>query len=272
MSHRFHFIAGLPRAGSTLLAALLSQNPRLSARMTSPVGGLVSAMQRGMSAENESAVFVDDEARARVLRGIVENYHAASPAAVVMDTNRIWASRLPLIARLFPDARVILCVRNPAWVIDSIERLVRRNPLLPSGIFGHDPGGTVYSRVEALVGANGMVGFAMNAVREAVFSAERGRLLLLRYETLVADPARALAAVYEAIGEPPFAHDANAVPQDDLALAFDARMGAPGLHSVGRQVAASARDTILPPDLFATHSKTGFWDSIGALPRNVKLV
>ncbi|KPF77922.1 sulfotransferase [alpha proteobacterium AAP81b] len=269
---QFHFIAGLPRAGSTLLAALLSQNPRLSARMTSPVGSMVSAMLKSMSAENEGAVFIDDAARERVLRGIVENYYAAAPQPLVFDTNRLWTTRLALIARLFPAARVIVCVRNPAWVIDSIESLVRQNPLLPSGIFGHDPGGTVYSRVEGLVAAAGMVGFAMNGIREAVFSAERQRLLLLRYESLVADPRRALAAIYDAIGEAPFDHDLEAIPQDEQALAFDARLGTPGLHRVAPRLAARSRPTLLPPDLFQTHSKTGFWDNIGGLPKDVKIV
>lgn len=269
---QFHFIAGLPRAGSTLLAALLSQNPRLSARMTSPVGSMVNAMLKSMSAENEGAVFIDDAARERVLRGLVANYYATAPQPLVFDTNRVWTTRLALIARLFPEARVIVCVRNPAWVIDSIESLVRRNPLLPSGIFGHDPGGTVYSRVEGLVGANGMVGFAMNAIREAVFSAERQRLLLLRYETLVAQPMKALAAVYEAIGEPVFDHDVENVPQDPQALVFDERLGTPGLHSVGRRVEARERPSCLPPDLFQTHGKTGFWDNLGAMPRDVRIV
>ncbi|MEG3936419.1 MULTISPECIES: sulfotransferase [unclassified Microcoleus] len=34
-----HFISGLPRSGSTLLAALLRQNPRFHGAMTSPLGG-----------------------------------------------------------------------------------------------------------------------------------------------------------------------------------------------------------------------------------------
>ncbi len=37
MQNRLHFISGLPRSGSTLLAALLRQNPRFSAGMSSPV-------------------------------------------------------------------------------------------------------------------------------------------------------------------------------------------------------------------------------------------
>jgi len=36
----FHFISGLPRAGSTLTAAILRQNPRFHAGMSSPVASL----------------------------------------------------------------------------------------------------------------------------------------------------------------------------------------------------------------------------------------
>jgi hypothetical protein len=59
MKNGIHFISGLPRAGSTLLAALLRQNPRFSAGMTSPVGSLFNAMLTATSARNEGAVFLD---------------------------------------------------------------------------------------------------------------------------------------------------------------------------------------------------------------------
>ncbi|MEG3894540.1 MULTISPECIES: hypothetical protein [unclassified Microcoleus] len=52
-----HFRSGLPRSGSTLLAALLRQNTRFHAAMTSPVGGLVQILE-AMSEENECSVFI----------------------------------------------------------------------------------------------------------------------------------------------------------------------------------------------------------------------
>jgi sulfotransferase len=51
MQNRLHFISGLPRSGSTLLAALLRQNPRFTAGMSSPVYPLF----RSMLTENERA-------------------------------------------------------------------------------------------------------------------------------------------------------------------------------------------------------------------------
>lgn len=82
-----HFISGLPRSGSTLLAALLRQNPRFHAGMMSPVGGLFSALMRQMSQENEAAVFIDDDQRVRLLRACFEAYYAdIHPEKLVFDT------------------------------------------------------------------------------------------------------------------------------------------------------------------------------------------
>jgi sulfotransferase len=38
-----------------------------------------------------------------------------------------------------------------------------------SGMFGFEPGGTVYSRVNRVAASDGMVGYALDALREALF-------------------------------------------------------------------------------------------------------
>jgi sulfotransferase len=267
-----HFISGLPRSGSTLLAAILRQNPRFHAGMMSPVGSLFSALLREMSQANEAAVFIDDTQRAAILRALFDAYYLRiHPHKVVFDTNRVWCARLPALAALFPRARVIACVRDVPWILDSIERLVRRNRFEPSGIFKFDPSGTVYSRLEALGSGTGMVGFAWNALREACFGEHADRLILLTYETLTADPARALAAVYDFIGEPPFAHDFVHVSYDE-AREFDARLGTPGLHEVAPVVRHVPRRSVLPPDLFARYEPDTFWRDPARVPPGLRVV
>jgi len=128
MQNGIHFISGLPRSGSTLLAALLLQNPALHAGIISPVGSLVGAMLREVSQGNETAVMINDGQRQALLRGVFESYyHAIHPSHTVFDTNRVWCIRLHLIAALFPEAKIICCVRHLPWVLDSIERLIREN-------------------------------------------------------------------------------------------------------------------------------------------------
>jgi len=94
--------------------------------------GLFGALLGEMSARNEYSIFIDDAKRERILHGLFDNYYADSPAQVIFDTNRGWCAWMPALARLFPDAKVIACVRELPWVIDSIERLVQRNVFSPS--------------------------------------------------------------------------------------------------------------------------------------------
>ncbi len=259
MQQGIHFISGLPRSGSTLLAALLRQNPALNAGMTSPVGGLFTAMLREVSQGNETAVFIDDGQRETLLRGLFENYYfRVHPTQTVFDTNRLWTSKLPALAALFPAAKMVCCVRHVPWVLDSIERLIRRNHLELSKIFSFEPGGTVYSRVEGLGAGAGMVGFAWNALREAWFGEQSDRIMLLTYETLTERPQAALDAVYDFIGLPRFTHDPLNVAFDG-AEEFDARLGTPGLHRVGAHVRPVPRKTLLPPDLFRRFEPDSFW-------------
>ena len=273
MRNGIHFISGLPRAGSTLLATLLRQNPRFSAGMTSPVGGLFNAMLTATSARNEGAVFIDDDQRQRLLRAVFDAYYAGiHPTQLVFDTNRQWTAKLATLANLFPAAKVVCCVRNPAWVLDSIESLIRRNPFELSGIFNYEPGGTVYSRVEGLSKGDGMAGFAWNALREAVYGPHADRLLLVRYESLTANPLGTLAAIYHFIGEPMFAHDPEHIePAYDM-IEFDMRLGTPGLHHVRSAVRPETRASILPPDLFAKYENDAFWDDRAQLPAAVRIV
>jgi sulfotransferase len=266
-----HFVSGLPRAGSTLLAAILRQNPRFHAGMTGPVGSLVEGMLRSMSMSNETAIFISDAQREALLRAIFTAFYAEVPNGhVVFDTNRLWCTKLPLLAALFPKARVICCVRDLPWIFDSIERLIRKNKFQPSGIFNFESGGTVYSRVEGLGSGNGMVGYAWNALHEAWCGEQSDRLLLLTYETLTSRPREAIAAVYDFLGEPPFAHDFENIEFD--AAEFDRRIGTPGLHSVGRRVVREERRNVLPALLFRKYENDSFWRDPDRNPNNVRVV
>ena len=271
MQHGIHFISGLPRAGSTLLAGILRQNPRVHAAMTSPVGALFTALLRNMSQENEFALFIEEAQRKAILAGLFENYYRDIQAKqLVFDTNRLWCSKLPALAALFPDAKVIACVRHVPWVVDSLEHLIRRNKFEPSKIFNFEPAGTVYNRVDGLIGMSGMVGFAYNALKEAYYGEQADRLMLLTYETLTRSPAQAMAAVYDFIGAPPFAHDFDHVDYAEEEL--DARLGTPGLHRVATKVQHIERQTILPPDLWRRLENDSFWTDTKLNRRGVRVV
>ncbi|MCV7381766.1 sulfotransferase [Mycobacterium alsense] len=265
-----HFISGLPRSGSTLLAALLRQNPRFEAGMSGPLAGLFGALLGEMSARNEFSVFIDDAKRERILRGLFDNFYAEPTAEVIFDTNRFWCGWMPAVSRLFPDAKVIACVRDLPWVVDSIERLIQHNVFSPSSIFNYSAGGTVYSRAQQVVAPEGMVGGPYDALKQACYGAQRDRLMLLQYETLTTHPAKAMEAIYGFVGEPVFDHDFDHVDYD--VTEFDERAGTPGLHTVRGRVKAEPRETLLPPDLFKRFVRDAFWRDPERIPDGLRVV
>ncbi|MEI7913713.1 MAG: sulfotransferase [Mycobacteriaceae bacterium] len=267
---KIHFISGLPRSGSTLLSALLRQNPRYEAGMSGPLAGLFGSLLGQMSARNEFSVFIDDAKRERILHGLFDNYYADCPAEVIFDTSRAWCGWMPAIARLFPHAKVIACVRDVSWVVDSIERLVQRNVFSPSSIFNYSAGGTVYTRANAVVAPDGMVGGPYDALKQAAYGAQRDRLLLVQYDTLTTDPARTMHAIYDFIGEPYFEHDFDHVDYD--VREFDERAGTPGLHTVRSTVKAEQRETLLPPELFKRFTNDAFWRDPQRTPAGLRIV
>jgi sulfotransferase len=253
-----HFISGLPRSGSTLMSAILRQNPRFHAGMSSPVASLFEGVLAQVSAGSELSTMVDQAQRARLLRGLFDSYYDGVKQPVIFDTNRAWTSQLPALMTLFPDAKIICCVRDVAWVMDSIERQFRNNAFENTRLFNNAAErSTVYTRVEALANANRMVGFPWHALREACFSDYATRLVLVEYDLVAARPAEVFKLIYDFLGEVPFQHDFSNVEYD--APAFDAQLGLDGLHRVHPKVEARPRQTILPPDLFERYSKLAFW-------------
>jgi len=257
MSRRFHFISGLPRSGSTLLAGILRQSPRFHAGMSSPVAGLINGALEQMGAGGESWAFFDEAKRRSICRALLDAYYADSAPDVASHTNRTWTARMHQLVELVDDFKVICCVRNPAWIMDSFESIHRKNPFDYSRMFSPATRQTVYSRCDQLINAGGAVGGAWTALKEAYYGEFSDRLLLGDYELLTRHPARTMELVYDFIGEARFAHDFDNV--DYAEEAFDQGLGVKGLHTVRRKVEFRTRRSILPPDLFAKYQDMDFW-------------
>jgi len=271
MSQDIHFISGLPRSGSTLLAAILRQNPRFHAAMTSPVGAMYMALEGAMSRRNETAIFINETQRRDLLQGLFANYYRAiEPGRTVFDTNRMWCAKLPALTRLFPNAWTICCVRNVAWIMDSIERLVRKNAFELSGLFGFEPGNTVFTRVNRIASSDGLVGFALDALKEGFFGEQARRMVLVEYEALSQAPHTTLRHLYTVLGEAYFEHDLDNV--EYAADEFDLALGAPGLHTIRRKVEWVERQTVLPPELFQRFENDAFWRRPGVNIRQVPII
>jgi sulfotransferase len=256
---KFHCISGLPRSGSTLLAALLRQNPGFHAGIASPVVSLWNALLGQMSAKSEFGCFFDQQQRERILRGVVLDYYRAlTSPKTIFDSNRTWTGKMALLHAVFPQSKVICCVRSLDKIVNSIERQLRANPEQPSRLFGFAPDSTIYGRVETMLDLKtGFIGAPWAMLREAWYGPYADRLLVIDYDDLTKFPEQAIGAIYNAVGETAFAHDFVQFNFDSPR--FDEAAGMPGLHHVKGPVMANDHPDYLPPDISTELATKAFW-------------
>ena len=126
------FIVGFPRSGTTLLEQILDAHPQL--RSMDERAFLQNVVDR-MS--DFACRYPDDlgalsSAQCDDLRQLYINLASAvAPRAIgqrIVDKNPLNLLRLPLIYRLFPNARIILALRHPCDVILSCYMQTFRSP------------------------------------------------------------------------------------------------------------------------------------------------
>lgn len=254
----YHFISGLPRAGTTLLASILNQNPACTASIMSPVGRIVTDALHAMGPDNEADSFITDDQKHGVLNGIMDGFYARDNHDYIFDNNRRWTANAALLDAVWPNSKIVCCVRSPAAVVDSFERLFQANPLALSVIYGAKPNLTVYERVSEIMKATGVVGFALNALRGAYFGPHKDNLILVSYDDLARFPAQVMKDLTDALMLPAHNYNFEAIEQVPGAEQFDRDVSTPGLHTLGPKVVYTERSSVLPPDIWNSLPKP-FW-------------
>lgn len=260
-----HFISGLPRSGSTLLSGILKQNPAIHADMSSPVASLINGCLEQIGAGSEFYSFFDEKKRKTICSAIFDAYYEDINKEIVFDTNRLWTARMHQLVELFDDFKMVCLVRDPAWIMDSFEKIYRKNPFDYSRMFSAGNRATVYTRCESLL--NGMVGISLTALKEAFYGEYSDRLLLVDYDLLASFPEKTMQLIYEFTGTEPYTHDFENV--DYSHDEFDYSLGVKGLHTIAKKVEFKQRRSILPPDLFQKYSEMAFWKDTSGSSANV---
>jgi len=261
----YFFIAGLPRSGSTLLANILAQNPRFHTTSTSGIMDVMFNVRNSWDKLIEFQASPNEEAKMRVLRGILESYYTDVDKPVVFDKCRGWLSLLEMAeAVLGYKAKVLVPVRDIRDVLASFEKLWRDNS--KGSQIGQESANyfkfqTAQGRCDVWLSPDQPVGLAYNRITDALVRGFTDRMFFVDFNDLTARPEQAMKGIYEFLEEEQFKHNFDHVEQ--VTWEDDTVHGFKGLHNIRSKVVPIAPQwsTVLGP--FAEqYSKLNFWKNL----------
>ena len=257
---KYYFISGLPRSGSTLLSSILKQNPRFTASISDPLQGYVKGITQitHVGAGMESTVPV--EKRRELMMGLFDSFYKHD-TEVCFNTNRGWAGDTHLLKDLYPNFKMIICLRDIPWILDRFEQLNAKNPHTIKPLYHHQDLNNVYDRSHMLMGNNpnhaGYVSGPLANVKHSMFSNERDHIFYMEYEHLAKNPKAVMQQIYKYLGEPWFEHDFDNV--EDSYDEFDSQAHIQGLHTVKKKIEYKERRSILPDEIWRQYETSTFW-------------
>lgn len=229
-----HFIAGMPRAGSTILGNILAQNPRFH---VTPTSALIEGLLELRNKFNQLPDFKaapNEAGKMAAVRGALFGFFDPVDRPVVFDKNRAWLSELEMIEVLLErKAKVLVCVRDIPEILASLERLWRDNKAfrrIQQQEMHVVEFQSLEGRCNVWLQPGHLIGLSYIRIQDALTRGFRDRMHFVHFDQLTRNPAAALQEIYRFVGEKPFAHDFEHVEQ--VTVENDLFHGMDGLHEI----------------------------------------
>ncbi len=219
MTSTFIGVAGLPRAGSTLLCQLLAQHPEIDCEgHSSPLCNALRMLRRFVSDDEFMLAQLDaqfDRSYGNLrnaMRGFLQGWHAASGKSVVVDKSRAWLNSIDMLLHLEPGARLLIPIRELGQIYGSIEAQHQKTVLLDFA--DHLADFDRLGRADQLFAGDKAIGAPLASIRAVADLPQtvRERLYFVKFEDLMRDPVDVMSAVFGWLGMPSCDIDVEALP------------------------------------------------------------
>jgi len=214
---KYHFMSGLPRAGSTLLSSILNQNPRFYSGPSSPVVPTMITLEQSLSQDELYLAYPKPQQAAKIIASVIDNYYSDVDKPVIFDKNRSWVNRLHYIPGYFRFEPKVLCpVRDVKDILASFIAMQRRNQYNGNGtkinfidemLIKSNTPLTDDNRCEFLASPMGILGQSYNGIKQAIMEGKQNSLHFIEYDDLLNNPEDTMRKIYDFLEEEYFTHD-----------------------------------------------------------------
>jgi sulfotransferase len=213
MNKTFFFMAGLPRSGSTLLSAILNQNPDIYVTPSADTSFLMLSLYKtSQTSESYHSGFAP-EGYKNIMAKLPDAFYEHIDKPYIIDKNRNWGTPENIeVAELFADKVKIICpVRPILEILASFVWLAEKNPdNFIDKFVSNYPVSQFRSkndaRCDAMMAADRHIESNIFSLASSLDPRHQGKFHFVAYADLVSKPEKVIQAIYEFLEIPKFEH------------------------------------------------------------------
>jgi sulfotransferase len=237
---KFVCISGLPRAGSTLLSAILSQNPMIHAEGNSAVCQIMVDMHRSchlFAAEQLNANNRHDT-KYDLIASVPHIYYKNINESIVVDKCRAWTLHIPLLKTYIDKKiKIIVLERSILDIVKSFVRVYRKNGIFDAAFEDK----LVHPKTNPLM-------IPLEGLKWARENNIDNTFLFIKYDDLILNTKETIQKIYDFCGWQSFDHDYDSINpkyrENDSVYQYQG-ISLHGLHDLRKTISREKNDIVL---------------------------
>lgn len=242
---KLHFLGGLPRSGSTLLGSLLNQHPDIYVSPTSPLGDIVTDIEKIFEYVDIQFTFDRKKVSYNVYNAVLSNFYNHIPKSIILDKNRFWGKNLNTVQQfLCNKPKIITTYRPVPEILTSYISLIKRSGHNDNFIDNH-------LRRDGLPITNNNRAdciwryYVSPSYEAMIYSLNhyKDMIHLVEYDKLIANPQKEIDKIYEFLEVPTHKNTFKNI-QNSCSEQKDEKWGLIGLHDIRPKISKISENPI----------------------------
>jgi sulfotransferase len=243
-------MAGLPRSGSTVLSALLNQNPEIYSSPQTDLIGMLYNLENEIPNYQSFRAGLLHQGFANVMHKMKDTFYSHIEKSVIIDKNRGWGTPYNwdhLSGYVSQDGKVILTMRPILEVLASFVKVSKESQKVTQHLQYLNPNLWVSNYrnetdaiVDNLMMPNGEIDRAIFSIANLLEN-HKDRVRVVWFDDLLDNPVATLDGIHEFLGLDLFDYNYNKIQAVDKHDDLNA-YGIVGLHDVKKKLARPKTD------------------------------
>jgi sulfotransferase len=241
-------MAGLPRSGSTVLSAILNQNPDIFVTPSADTPTLMLSLYKTAQVSESYYAGFEPEGYKNIMAGLPDLFYSHINKPYIIDKHRYWGApdHLEVASLITDNIKIIAPVRPILEVLASFINLAEKNPnnFIDKMIYEY-PVSEFRSkndaRCDTLMAANKHIEMNIFSLASSLKPEHKEKFHFVAYSDIVSKPKKVIDAIYNFLEIPKFEHhyenlNWNLMPNESEVF------GIPDMHKIRANINPSKTD------------------------------